>query len=262
MGSTKRVQCVSTRQRYTTASEIVASFNTWAFKREQPDNLNLLIDCAERARLANEPLEFVTYWGKGPRPHVAAPDIRCLDFLLKMQNRIEEVYDHKAKIHLLLTDTHAALNQHAAESIDSYYSAIAEEARARSFHSRLLSDVVKAANVPMPAHQTPPSSALLSALKESASKWYLGERDCEDVALEYYFANMREKKSVEREYPYAIFITFNNSNFRPLFPDAMPVFYMYSLKRGVAVKPWFIASEDQTATQARTVSAGHLQLAG
>ena len=30
-----------------------------------------------------------------------------------------------------------------------------------------------------------------------------------------------------------------------LFPDTMPIFYMYSLKRGVAVKPWFLPDETQ-----------------
>ena len=49
----------------------------------------------------------------------------------------------------------------------------------------------------------------------------------------------------ELAFPNAVFITFNGSEFRCLFPDRMPIFYMYSLKRGVAVKPWFLPDEAQ-----------------
>ena len=38
----------------------------------------------------------------------------------------------------------------------------------------------------------------------------------------------------------SIFITFNGSEFRCLFPERLPIFYMYSLRRGVSVKPWFL----------------------
>ena len=43
----------------------------------------------------------------------------------------------------------------------------------------------------------------------------------------------------------AVVITFNGSEFRCLFPENMAIFYMYSLKRGVAVKPWFMPDEAQ-----------------
>ena len=35
-------------------------------------------------------------------------------------------------------------------------------------------------------------------------------------------------------------MTFNGSDVRDLFPSNMPIFYMYSLKRGTAEKPWFL----------------------
>ena len=54
-----------------------------------------------------------------------------------------------------------------------------------------------------------------------------------------------QKRAVELAFPHAIFITFNGSEFRCLFPDRMPIFYMYSLKRGVSAKPWFLPDEIQ-----------------
>ena len=52
--------------------------------------------------------------------------------------------------------------------------------------------------------------------------------------------NMVEKRAVQFAFPRSIFVTFNGSEYRSLFPDRMPIFYMYSLRRGTGVKPWFL----------------------
>ena len=57
---------------------------------------------------------------------------------------------------------------------------------------------------------------------------------------------MVEKRAVELAFPNSIFVTFSPSEFRYLFPDTLPIFYMYSLRRGTGVKPWFL-KEDGTA---------------
>jgi L-tyrosine isonitrile synthase len=38
-------------------------------------------------------------------------------------------------------------------------------------------------------------------------------------------------------------ITFNTSALRALLPLHLPVFYMYSMRRGLSVKPWFVSPE-------------------
>ena len=231
--------------REVSVSDIVASFNTWAFKREQPDDVARLQTCVERARRKNRPIEFVTYWGKGPRSRLAAPDVQCLDFLEKMLCKVQGVCHSGARLHLLMTDTHAHLNRHSGESIDRYFCDVEREGRARGFECRRLNDVVVASNISSLEMDEEPPAALLAALSESAGKWYRGAANRETVAREYFRGNMREKKAVETQYPDSIFISFNNSNFRLLFPDSLPIFYMYSLKRGVAVKPWFIGDDER-----------------
>jgi hypothetical protein len=42
---------------------------------------------------------------------------------------------------------------------------------------------------------------------------------------------MIEKRAVAAAFPEAVFVTFNGSEFRDLFPATMPIFYMYSLRR-------------------------------
>lgn len=232
-----------TRDPAATIDRIVGAFNTWAFKREQPSDLDLLQDTVRRAVAETAPLPFVLYWGKGPRDALAKPDEVCLDYLAAMTSRIETIYAPGADVTLLLTDTHARLNRHADGAIDDYYGAIADAARARRFATRRLSDVVAA--MPVASHngsEPVVDPDVLDQLTKSAGKWYGGGDGAAARlgAIEYYAMNMREKRAVEAAYPHAIFVTFNNSRFRVLFPDGLAIFYMYSLRKGFAVKPWFI----------------------
>jgi hypothetical protein len=61
---------------------------------------------------------------------------------------------------------------------------------------------------------------------------------------------MIEKRAVEFAFPRAIFVTFNGSEYRCLFPEHMPIFYMYSLRRGMGVKPWFLPAPAPSAAPA------------
>jgi hypothetical protein len=54
---------------------------------------------------------------------------------------------------------------------------------------------------------------------------------------------MIEKRAVESVDPHSIMITFNTSALRALLPAALPVFYMYSMRRGLSVKPWFVVTQ-------------------
>jgi len=49
------------------AEKVLQSFKTWAFKREQPSDPQLMLALIARAIRHSEPLSFALYWGKGPR---------------------------------------------------------------------------------------------------------------------------------------------------------------------------------------------------
>ena len=225
-------------------SQVIGAFNTWAFKRQQPSSIEQLIAVASRAQQNAAPLRFVLYWGKGPSTTVRAPERQCLDFLAAMGQRVSDVYGPGAQFELLLTDTHAELNGHPKHQTSDYFVDVADEAATRGFTTRLLSSVVSHAGVPPDASNfAAPSHETLIGLEECAEKWYRGKGRPIDGAAAYYAMNMREKRAVELSYPNAIFITFNSSALRVLFPDLMPIFYMYSLRKGCAIKPWFMDSE-------------------
>jgi len=237
------------------AEQILSSFNSWSFKREQPESAQLMLQCIARAVALAEPLSFVLYWGKGPRSSVAAPDTQCLDFINSLASRVASTHAPGASVTLILTDTHAKLNGHSHSSMERYFADIDVAARQRGFSTCRLSELVAdhhcGAIRERDCHS--PESGTLAALTASARKWYRGPGTPEQGARTYYLMNMREKRAVERAFPDSIFITFNGSTLRALFPDHLPIFYMYSLRRGTSVKPWFLP--DETVASARAIPA-------
>ena len=224
-----------------TPQNIVNAFNTWQFKREQPDDLEALTKTVSDALEDNRPVPFILYWGKGRRDDVEAPERQCLDYLDKLSDRISEIYPVGAEITLILTDTHAALNGYSEDSISRYFSAVTAESRRYGIATVLLSQIVQDyPSEPMLDAVAQISTDQFAELVRSAEKWYRGSGSPEQGAMAYYRANMVEKAAVQQCCPSAIFVTFNGSSHRFLLPSGLPVFYMYSIRKGVAVKPWFI----------------------
>jgi hypothetical protein len=188
------------------------------------------------------PVPFVLYWGKGPRCELAEPDTACLDYLASLGSRVRQVYTPGASFKLIFTDTHANLNGHAPEAIEAYFNAVEQAARERGFDTCWLSELVFAAEsadaIDVTDEHFP--DEMLHKLGACAAKWFRGEGTVEEGAVRYLQMNMIEKRSVQFALPRSIFVTFNGSEFRSLFPERMPIFYMYSLRRGTSVKPWFL----------------------
>lgn len=228
------------------AEKILRSFNTWAFKREQPSNLPLMLELISAAIARAEPVSFVLYWGKGPRCTTAEHDLVCLDYLAKLAQRVREKHKPGAAITLIFTDTHATLNGHSPDSIQQYFSMVEEEARKRNFDSSFLSRLTKdeQSNNAIERPHTIVPLDMVHKLSASAKKWFHGDGTPEAAALKYYHMNMDEKRAVEFAFPRSVFITFNGSDLRDLFPTNLPIFYMYSLRRGTSVKPWFMQDEN------------------
>lgn len=219
--------------------EVLRSFNTWAFKREQPSDPEVLAQSVATCIGAGEPISFVLYWGKGPRAHIGAPEHACLDFLGAMGRRIARAYAPGALFNLCLTDTHARLNGHPETAIDSYFGDVAHAAAQRGMTSERLSRLV-AGVAPTRCNQEERDGPMLDALERCAARWYRGGSNVREGARTYLAMNRVESRAVAAHFRGSVFVTFNGSMYRDLFPRSMPIFYMYSLKRGTAVKPWFM----------------------
>lgn len=242
------------------AEQILKSFNTRSFKREQPDHPELMLRVIADAIASHQPVPFIMYWGKGLRPVLAAPEYKCLDYLASMLARVADRYEPGARMTLVFTDTHAALNGHSPDSIKTYFESLNAAAEQRGFAVQKLGPLIAAADLPAAdelAAQIPPKE-ILAGLSASAAKWFRGEGTSEEGAVRYYQANMIEKQVIDRAFPHTIFVTFNGSSLRSLFPDNLPIFYMYSLRHGISDKPWFLPPD---FVGAPTASAAHLVLA-
>jgi len=245
-GKNRRKATHLTQPKMSLSDAILRSFNTWAFKREHPDNLELMRWVISDAITSDDKISFILYWGKGPRDDISTPDEECLDYLAALTQRISKVYENGTSITLIFTDTHARLNGYSSESIDSYFAGVKRLARNRDFGAAWLGNITELANLnnAIAPYSDTASHALSQHLISSAHKWYRGPGTPEDGALRYYRMNMAEKRAVELAFPKSIFITFNGSELRELFPDRLPIFYMYSLRRGNSVKPWFISDDE------------------
>lgn len=235
------------------AAKILGSFNTWTFKREQPSDTRLIAERIADAVRGLKPVPFVLYWGKGPRNDIAQPDLTCLQFLRSLSERIEAVHAPGAEFGLILTDTHAELNGHPRADYDRYFADIEKSAKTGPFKCHRLSDIVTGLLRAEDAIAAPAASleeACLARLAPSAERWFRGNGSARDGAETYLRANLVERRAVERAFPDAIFATFNGSEFDFLFPASLPKFYMYSLRKGCSVKPWFMDASGQAVARA------------
>lgn len=233
------------------AQAVIKSFNTWRFKREQPSCPDLLEAFVSRAVARGAPIPFVLYWGKGLRCSAGVNERRCLAYLGDMARRIEAIHAGGARFQILYTDTHARLNGHGEDSIASYEDSVTSELDRSLFDIRRLSAVcAQAAVLPADLAAAPrvDKTAMVAKLAGCAEKWYRGGGCASDGAARYFDLNMVERLAVERVFPDSIFVTFNGSELRNIFPVGLPIFYMYSVKKGTSTKPWFM---DDPATGGR-----------
>jgi len=223
-----------------TPEKILKSFNSRAFRREQPSDPHLLLGVISKAISTHTPIDFVMYWGKGPRCSIDAHDIECIDFLASFARRVRESFEPGATIRLIFTDTHAQLNGHEPAGIRTYFAGIAAYALKYGFRSCWLSELTRAAEGTFGHIDDEVPAELEARLVASARKWYRGGDTAAEGARKYYRINMLELRSVEFAYPGSVFITYNSPDFRPLCPRRLPVFFMYTLRRGYRIKPWFL----------------------
>ena len=234
-----------------TAEAVLRSFNTWAFKREQPADPQSMLRTISASIALGEPVSFILYWGKGPRCRIAEPDIECLDYLAALAQRVREAYKPGAAIKLIFTDTHAELNGHAPHGVRGYFAEVEACAGERGFEICFLSQLTRIAQTVAAGvtDEEPVPEETLELLSAGARKWYRGDGTAGQGALKYFQMNMIEKRAVELAFPRSIFITFNGSDLRSLFPNCLPIFYMYSLRRGVSVKPWFLPAAEADSSE-------------
>ncbi len=222
------------------AQKILESFDTWKFKREQPKTEGKMREAILHAVRSKNPIQFVMYWGKDERSVAGEKERRAISYLKQMLDTIHKKYPPGAILTFILNDTHAELNGYTKSQIDHYFDSIVKQAKQGDFETTRLSTLAafneqilmkKKDDVKIP-------DALLKLLVVTSKK-HCKRYDPDTGAKLYYLQNQIEKKEIEQNYPNSIFLTYNGSELDKILPLKLPIFYMYSIKEGRSIKPWF-----------------------
>jgi len=220
--------------------KVLGAFNTWSFKRCQPRHIDKMRDMVLSCIQDNKPLSFVMYWGKGERDSPNERESDALKYLNDMLSKIRTEHAAGATAALILTDTHAQLNGHETANVNRYFLEMEKLAsQYQGIQTIYFTTFCKLEEKLLiaKANTHPLSKEVMNRLQPSAlrhSKKYPPEQG----AALYYWQNQIEKEKVSSVFKNHIFVTYNGNDVDFLFPDDMPIFYMYSMARGRGEKPW------------------------
>lgn len=222
------------------ARDILDSFNTWRFKREQPKTEAKLFEVILRAVRSKKPIQFVMYWGKGEREFAGEKEQSAILYLQEMAEAIREKYATGVNITFVLTDTHAELNGHTKSHIENYFDSVRKLAQEAGFKTSYLSELASFDEQRLIEKKNivEINKELEKHLVQSSTR-HCKRYDAETGAKLYYLQNQIEKVEIEKSFADNIFLTYNGSEFDDILPIGLPTFYMYSLEKGKSVKPWF-----------------------
>jgi len=173
-----------------------------------------------------------------------APEADCLSYLSRLADKVRVASGAMPLFTLCLTDTHARLNGHSEASMRSYFDSVSAMAARHGFETVFLSSLVESAEGISAGEHTVPED-VIGKLTACAKRWYRGEGEAEAGARTYLEMNLIERRAIEFHFPHSIFVTFNGSEYKAIFPSQLPIFYMYSLRRGHSPKPWFLDESGQ-----------------
>lgn len=234
------------------ADEILASLNSWRYKRAQPAGAEAIRARVQRSLTAGAPIPFLSYWGCGTRDALAEPDQQALVRLRDYVNGARRVPQASPALTLILTDMHARNNGVPLARMRRYFGAVRDQAAQLGMEVVLLSELWTQAGLSPeqieaelrePAfHARWQAEPLRERLVQQAQKHFEPSPDAartpEAAARFYYQACLREGAAIAARYPEHLFLTYNPPDLDCLSPP-LPRLYLYSYKEGTSVKPWF-----------------------
>jgi len=239
------------------SKEIISKLTTWKFKRATP-NMGQLEAIIQKHLEQGGSIPFVMYWGCGKRDNINKYDQMAIERLFEMLNNCNYSSSHNFKLTIIFTDIHARLNRKPHERYFKYFSAIEDclkSTKNNNIETIMLSKVWKLSGFDEGAledminnwHRDEKDKyennlELKKGLIESAKKHFEGDL-AERAAFSYYIACQHDKIAVKELFNDNIFLTYNGPSSNPILPDLAKI-YMYSFKKNVTDKPWFMNEEE------------------
>ncbi len=234
---------------------VVAALTARRFRRNPAHDEAGLAAAVDAALLSDGTLNFLMFWGCGPRRTAAAPDRAAVEALGDLLTAAETAAPVRARVHVICTDLHATNNGHAKSHFLTYFSEIRGLAGAIDAQFELESAVWRRGGL---------AKAAVSALEQEpafAARWqnfalrdrfvhqasrHSGLDDKIAAARHYYATCLLERDVLKSMFGGHIFLTYNGPEFNECFPD-LPTLYVYPGPRGRNDKPWFVDVEAQVA---------------
>jgi acyl-CoA synthetase (AMP-forming)/AMP-acid ligase II len=230
------------------AVELLSRLDTWKFKRAQPSERDRIVQRIGAGLLTGRGVTFVAYWGCGNRDAVADPDREALERLKEFVSLADRHPYALAKLVLIFTDVHAAINGKGPTRAATYFAQIADHARRLGFETVWLSELWKRAGLDQQAFlagQLRPPESKLAGFQEVRDE-LIGRAEKhselhspEEAARMYYEACQLDATAVESAFKEGVFLTYNGPAARFTLPG-LPTMYIYSYKRKRTEKPWFM----------------------
>lgn len=220
--------------------EVFRSFTTLKYRRCPLKFPKEIRENIKEKIAAAQPIEFLSYWGKGRRNEVASPERQAIEHIERMRFDIGQVHLPGALMNVVYTDTHATLNN--LDHINEYYSSLKGNIPTE-WVVKKMSDLVP----------SPPEECLLAwekcddlpqevarILEDSAARHSMAmNRSNQEQAGRYIGMSLWESCRISREFPRHIFATYNRPVLDFLSPAALPIFHMRPYEKGPNDKPWF-----------------------
>ncbi|MGI4809800.1 MAG: hypothetical protein ACRYF2_17020, partial [Janthinobacterium lividum] len=214
-----------------------------------------LMAAVDAALLSDGTLNFLMFWGCGPRRTAAAPDRAAVDALGDLLAAAEAAAPVRARAHVICTDLHATNNGHSESHFLTYFSEIRGQAAGLDATFELESAVWRRGGLTKAAvsalEQEPAFQARWQEFKlrdrfiQQASR-HSGLDDKTAAARHYYATCLLERDVLKSLFGRSVFLTYNGPEFNECFPD-LPTLYVYPGPRGRNDKPWFVDVETQVA---------------
>lgn len=236
---------------------VVAALTARRFRRNPAYNEAALAGAVDAALLSDGTLNFLMFWGCGPRRTAAAPDRAAVEALGELLAAAEATAPVRARAHVICTDLHATNNGHSESHFLTYFSEIRALSASLDASFELESAVWRRGGLTRAAvsalEQEPAFDARWQEFKlrdrfiHQASR-HSGLDDKTAAARHYYATCLLEREVLKSLFGNSVFLTYNGPEFNECFPD-LPTLYVYPGPRGRNDKPWFVDVETQAAAE-------------
>ncbi len=182
-------------------------------------------------------VQFVSFWGAGFKAKVGASDRRAVAHAVHLCATIGARLEAPTRLTLLLTDTHARLNEIPRECAEAYMASMSALAAAFRVDTMRLSELPGYDRIEQRDVGLPDDAVKgMSRYTRAAHRFGLGQ----EGAIRYLRLRRSERKLVSQQFPDAILLSGDRPSDKFLLPE-LPTVFFYTGGPGNNHKPWLEA---------------------